>query len=61
VTLCGAQERLLKPPDVFDSHAKLRELKAEQLQEMRNAGKNRQRKNFDFFARNDNGNDAVPR
>src|SRR6267143_1440069 len=61
VALRCAQERFLKPPDVFDPHAKLRELKAEQLQEVRNSGKNCQRKNFDFFARYDSGNDSVTR
>src|SRR6266849_7829026 len=61
VALRGAQERFLKPPDVFGPHAKFGELKAKQLQEMRNSGKNCQRKNFDFFPRNDRGNDAVSR
>src|SRR6267143_5139343 len=61
VALRGAQERFLKPPDVFDPHAKLRELKAEQLQEMCNPGKNGQRENFDFFAGNDNGDHSVTR
>src|SRR6267143_2684197 len=59
VALRGAQERFLKPPDVFGPHAKFRELKAEQLQEMGNPGKNCQRENFYFLARNGRGNDAV--
>jgi len=57
MTVRGAQERFFKSPDVFIAHAKLGELKSQQLQKMSGSGKHGHGLNLDFLARD--GEDAL--
>src|SRR5712671_6945844 len=60
MTVRGAQERFFKSPDVFVAHAKLGELKSQQLQKMSGSGKHGHGLNLDFLARDDGGDESVP-
>jgi hypothetical protein len=57
----GTQERSFKSPDIFVAHAKLGELKSQQLQKMSDPGEQGHGQNLDFVAGDDGGYEAVPR
>ena len=59
MTQGGAQKRFFKPPDIFAAHAKLGELKSQQLQKMSDARQHGHGHNLDFLARDDRGYEAI--
>src|SRR5207253_3886447 len=55
----GTQKRFCKSPDIFVAHAKLGELKSQQLQKMSNPGEQGHGQNLDFLAGDDGGHEAF--
>src|ERR1700686_2851008 len=56
----GTQKRFFKSPDIFVAHAKLGELKSQQLQKMSDPGEQGHGPNLDFLARDNGCHEAIP-
>src|SRR3989440_3045800 len=59
MTMRGTQKRFRKSLDIFVAHAKLGELKSQQLQKMSYPGEHRHGQNPDFLAGDDGGYEAF--
>src|SRR5207249_5888053 len=59
MTMCGTQERFRKSPDIFVAHAKLGELKSQQLQKVSYPGEHGHGQNANFLAGDDGSYEAF--